>query len=281
MRAHNRLVSPKISFFLIFLVVVVGSFGCANDEIDQHSLQPKEPEHETIVRMDVTEMREHRDNRRTKFVESVAQSKLSKDHRDLVAKALAKLYVGVPVSSYSETFRNLSASVELTDGTENWRITDEGYLQNEASSSKIDLRLTLLFIPFPTPSFVAETARLFEESNTVAKFVFELENSEHTETLYESIFMLDSNSDWIMEFFAVKKDQSPKSIVLEIKAPTYENPAPRLEAQSYEFDYSFVASCGCFAVSRSKTLIEGSVIFVGRILPRPIQPSTTSYVSNH
>lgn len=267
MQTKNRHRGSKITCLTTFLLVVWIPIGCATDITERSTKDSIDFAGELLVRMDDKAMGEYRDSRQIKFAGSLARSELSKEHQALLANSLAKLYVGVPVSSFSETYDDPKLSATDSEITENWRVTDVGYLQNDTDNSKFDLRLNPVFIALPTPSLIPETAQLLKESDIEATFVFQLEQQKERRNLYEVLFMLDSNSDWIMEITAVKNDQSPKSVVLKIEPPDFESSEPRLVAQSYEFHYSFVESCVCFAVNQIKAAMEAPEGYEELIVP--------------
>ena len=256
MRTRNKRRSSTIVFFTIPLFAIWISIGCTVDVTDQSSNESIDSAGDLHVRMDVKAMGEYRQSRREEFAGSLARSELSTEHQELLANVLAKLYVGVPMSSFSETYIDPKSSETDSEITENWRVTDAGYLQNETEPSQLDLRFNPLFIALPTPSFVPDSGQLLEESDTEAKFIFKLEKKGKSLNVVEALYWLDRNSDWVMEITVAKNDQSPKTIVLKIESPDIERPDPRLVSQSYEFHYSFVESCGCFAVSKAKAEIE-------------------------
>lgn len=259
MRTSNKRCSSSIVFFTTLLVTIWISIGCTADVADvadQSSNESIDSPDDLHVRMDVQAMGEYRHSRQVKFAGSLARSELSTEHQELLANVLAKLYVGVPVSSFSETYIDPKSSETDSEITENWRVTDAGYLQNETQSSPIDLRFNPVFISLPTPLFVPDSGQLLGESDTTAKFVFQLDKRGKSLNVIEELYWLDSNSDWVMEITVAKGDQSPKSLVLKIAPPEFETPEPRLVSQSYEFHYSFVESCGCFAVIKAKAELE-------------------------
>lgn len=278
MQTNFERCSPKIASFKILLVAVCVPICSVADVVDQSANESIDSADDLHVRMDVKAMGEYRKSRRDEFAGSLARSELSTEHQELLANVLAKLYVGVPVSSFSETYNDAKLSETDSEITENWRVTDAGYLQNETESTPMDLRFNPLFIALPTPSFVPDSGQLLDESDTEAKFIFKLDKKGKSSSVIEELYWLDSNSDWAMEITAAKHDQSPKTIVLKIESTDIERPDPRLVSQSYEFHYSFVESCGCFAVSKAKAEIEAPEGYEAFI--KPGVRSTQSIYSN-
>ena len=243
---------------LCYILVVAGLSSCSQF----NSANESQPDHaadsggQHFTRMDVASMREYRDGRRAEFAESLAQSKLSKQHQELLANAMAKTYVGIPVSSFTEMNQFVGVDKEVSEETQNWSVTDAGYLQSETESTKLDLRFTPPFVALPLFAFLPETGRLLEESDTKATFEFKIDIGKHEDTIANMIFSLSTNTAWVMQISTIKSDQSPESVLLKIQPPTYESPEPTLEALSLEVRFSYIESCGCFAVTSDSVEVE-------------------------
>lgn len=201
-------------------------------------------------------MHKYRDGRQAEFAKSLTESKLSNQHRKLLAIAMAKTYVGIPVSSYTETNQFVGVDKDVSEETDNWTVTDSGYLQSETDPTNIDLRFTAPFLALPLSSFIPETGRVLEESETKATFEFKIDIGEHEDTIANMIFSLSSNTAWILQISTIKSDQSPESVILKIQPPTYDSPESTLEALSLEVRYSYIDSCECFAVTSDSVEIE-------------------------
>ena len=243
---------------LCCMLVVAGLSSCSqfNSANESHPDHAADSDGQHFTRMDVASMREYRDGRRAEFAESLSQSQLSKQHQELLATAMAKTYVGIPVSSYTETNQFVGVDKDVSEETENWKVTDTGYLQGETDSTNLDLRFTAPFFALPLSAYLPETGRLLEESDSKATFEFKIDIGKHDDTIANMIFSLSTNTAWIMQISTIKSTQSPESVILKIQPPTYDSPEPKLEALSLEVRYSYIDSCECFAVTSDSVEIE-------------------------
>ena len=91
----------------ILTILSIGSFSYAQDEDDQATPQNTDSNSVAFTLMDVEAMIAHRDERRDTLAEALAESKLSAEHQELVSNAIAKAYVGVPVSSFTKTTKSV------------------------------------------------------------------------------------------------------------------------------------------------------------------------------
>ena len=130
---HRRTVIP--TSLSILAVLCIGSFSYAQDEDDQPTRQSTESNSVAFTLMDVEAMTAHRDERRDTLAEALVESKLSTEHQQLVSNAIAKAYVGVPVSSFTETTKESGYFTELV----NMHITgEEGPIDH---SRKVDVKV--------------------------------------------------------------------------------------------------------------------------------------------
>ena len=113
--------------------------------------------------------------------------------------------------------------------------------------------------------FLPETGNLIDESDVEAKFEFDIDMSKFDELGESAISDYPGILNMIVEVVANKIDQTPKRITLRLKKPLRLRFVFLMKTISMEYHYTFVESCGCSAISKSKTLIEGSMIFMGRI----------------
>ena len=205
---------------------------------------------EAFTTMNVEMLNTYRTERYTEVVESLTASELSKDHQELVANAVAKAYLGVPVSSFTETSTRSFGDEKGPSTTKNWEVTEVGQIEGINDASVDGLFELSPFMALPPTPFVPETGKLVEETDTTAKFVFELKKPKDFGIGDREIAELSEELNWLMEITVNKADQSPKVIAMSLESPERASSDQGLEEVNVEVHYQFVKSCDCFAASK-------------------------------
>ena len=256
-----------------------------NEEDDPPLLWTPVPEGTAFKVMDVEAMRAYRDARREILLEALAQSKLESHQRTLVANAVAKAYVGIPVSSYTESTQTKVNKVVSADGTDTrWEVTDstdtfhvkvDGHLQQESLEQTSNLGSSKTFLHLHPVPFDAKTARLLEESESTATFEFDfdwsLEYEEEDEDEVKSDYA--EPPKWVLELKVNIDDLAPELISVKLISTRYRVLGSRTHAQ-FDFEYAFIESCECFAVNKAKHRVWGSTLDFGRLV-RDIETTST------
>lgn len=257
--------TPKSSSVFLLVILVLGSFSDADDEQEARPQQTIESEGEAFTVMDIEAMNTYRDERRNAFVESLAKSTLSIEHQELVANAMAKMYVGVPVGSYTEAIRTHNTRDEPFESTEMLRVSVRGYIQEESLFFARSLDSNSPFKYFPSDPFVPETGNLLDESDETATFLFDLaipiEDSGENDMLAEFI----ENMNWLFEITVNKTKQTPELVVIKLEKPVRKRFLFKLSSVQLKLHYSFIESCDCFAINAMNMEIKASALVAGRL----------------
>ena len=256
----------KTAYLSILVVFGLGSLSYAQDEDDQTTPQPTDSNSVAFTLMDVEAMIAYRDERRDTLAESLAESNLSAEQQQLVANAVAKAYVGIPVSSYTQSTKILSSEDE--DSTENSsrvQVNVAGHTQREGASHTNRLDSNNPFFYFPAVPFVAESGQLLDESDSSATFEFDfdfpMDNAEEDEMMANLV----KKMKWVFEISVSKADQTPERITMKLTKPVRKRFVFKMSTFQVDIHYSFIESCDCFAVTMMRTRIEASAIVAGRI----------------
>ena len=246
-----------ISCFLTLAVTLAN----AEQETEETSVE-EEP---YFTRLDTMEaINGYREDRYKKISEGLASSSLSEEHQELLATAMSKMYLGVPVSSFTQSEREESSDEEPSETNSSWSVTDDGQIKHASESITWGLNSASPFVYLPPLPFNASTGRVLEESDSEAKFVFDVDMTMFAETDNEFPDMA-KNMKWIAEVTVGTREQSPTSFVMRLEKPLRKRFLFKLSKFQMEFHYSYVDSCSGFAVSRMAMQVDGSVILAGKI----------------
>ena len=251
----------------LVLLISIGwvSYNYAEDEIEESIETLTNSKGETFTLMDMEAMIAYREKRHATLTEALVESSLSEEHQGLLASAMAKAFVGIPVSSYTEINRSVFKNEEPVENTDNWTVSDFGHIRHETIPTLYSLTKFNPFNYLPPTPFLPETGTLIEESEKEAKFEFDIDMFKFEDLGDSGLADYPGVFNLIVEVVANKIDQTPNSITIRLKKPLRQRFVFLLNTISMEYHYTFVESCGCSAISQSKTLIDGSMIFIGKI----------------
>lgn len=257
--------AQKNTFLVLLILIGWGTLTYAEDEVEPQAVTNTNSKGETFTVMNVDAVIAYRNERQSELEESLTLSNLSSEHQELVTNAMAKVFVGIPVSSYTEISRQEYLKEEVNESTDNWIVSEDGHIQYEdiPISRSLTFESPFLFLP-PVP-FLPETGTLIDSTGTTVTFEFKTDKSK-IDKIGESVladFPLKSNL--LVELTADKIEQRPKRIAIKLRKPIRLPLVFAIKTVSLEYEYSFIENCECFAVSRSKTQLDASMIFAGRI----------------
>ena len=253
------------------LLVLLISVGWITDHYGEDENEAKvesqtNSKGETFTLMDVDAMVSYRNERKAALEESLGRSKLSVEHQDLIANAMAKAFVGIPLSSYTETSRQEQLNEESTESSDNWTIKEDGHLHHEVVPffpGSVTTESPFVFL-HPVP-FLPETGTLLVSRANEVTFEFDADSSKIENVGESALADFPLQSSLMFEVIVDKTEQTPKRITLKLKKPIRLPMIFSIKTVSLQYDYSFVENCDCFAINRSTTHIDASMIFRGRL----------------
>lgn len=265
MSENNDRRSMKTTYSLMLCMCAFSTVAYADDVEEPHTPPISEPESETFEVLDVEAMNAYQDERREALVEALTHSNLSAEHQELVANAMAKVYVGIPVSTFTHTIQTHSSRDDSTESTGMSHVSIAGHIQQEDIEYTSSLDTNSPFLYFPPVPFEAETGKLLKESDSTVTFKFDfdfLQLNEDDEGIPAGIA---EDMKWVFEISVNTVNQSPNRITVKLAKPFRKRFLFKMSTMQMDFDYSFIESCSCFAVSRMSMSMKGSALIVGRL----------------
>ena len=254
--------SQGLVSFVIFSCILICSSSLAEVE---ESVEESSTGGVNFSRLDTQEaIEEYRNERQTKVAEALAESKLSNEHKELLSMALTKMYLGIPLSSYTHSEREESSSEEDSESSAQWFINEDGQIHHASESIIYDLNSASPFVPLPTVPFEAETGRVVDESDSEVTFVFDMAMTMDAEA-DEEFAGLAKQMRWIAEVVVGKHDQSPQRFVMKLEKPVRKRFLFKLKTFRMELHYSYIDGCDGYAVNRMVAEMDGSAIVVGKL----------------
>lgn len=153
--------SPIFLGLALFICVLTFSATLANTEqTTEETSVAENAEQPHFTLMDTEEaISRYRNERYKKIAEGLASSSLSDDHRELLATAMSKMYLGVPVSSFTHMERQESSDLEEpSESKTNLFVNDDGRILHASDSITYGLDSQahsfpcLFFHLFPPPA---------------------------------------------------------------------------------------------------------------------------------
>lgn len=265
-RAKIRPDSLTNAFLVLLISVVWISYNYAEDEIEATVESKTNSKGETFTLMDVDAMLTYRNERKVELEKSLELSNLSIAHQELIANAIAKAFVGIPLSSYTETSRHEQLKEEATESSDNWTIKEDGRMHHEVVPFFPGTLMTESPFVFlhPVP-FLPETGKLLVSRTNEVTFEFDADSSKIDNVGESALADFPLQSSLMFEVIVDKSERTPKRITLKLRKPIRLPMIFAINTVSLQYDYSFVENCDCFAIHRSKTHIDASMIFRGRL----------------
>ena len=267
--------ASRFSFFSIFLLLSLGSFYYGEDESDQETLPSSDSNADAdeqeitnyvaFTAMDEEAMRVYREERRTELVESLSLSNLSAEHQELIASAIAKTYVGVPVSSFTFSSNVESSQEEDEESSITYHVRSTGHVQREDLEVYHSLDTNNPFMYFPPVPFVSETGKLLKESNSNATFQFDFEFPMDSEDEDEMMSEFADQMKWTVEITVSKVSEAPERLTISLAKPIRKRFLFKMTTIQMDFQFKYIDGCDCFAVSTMNMEMKGSALFVGKL----------------
>lgn len=269
MRAMDFLESRNRAGLIMFSCVLT-CFCCFAEEKEPE--MPSEDESGgTWTLLDTAEATDaYRSKRHRLAVEGLAPLPLSAAHRALLANAVAKMYSGTPVSSFSVMTREELPDEEPSESTSNWLIDETGRIRNANETAKKEQIPAGPFQEIPPVPVVVSNASIVGESDSAVTFSFDVPKE-------DAELRLDSNAmetlevfhkgTWSQEITVDKVDQAPiRFVAMKLAKPVRKRFVYKFDTMKLEYHFSYKENCGVHAVSKSTFEMRGSVIGMGKLL---------------
>ena len=265
---------------------------------EEQPTQTEDASVEPFTFLDSVETRNaFREERHEQAVEALATTSLSQEHQELLANAVGKMYLGIPVSSYTATERGESSDEdEPTESKNTWSIRETGQFHNANESTVQGLRAGAQNSPFHdllgAEMLRDESLKVLNESDSEITFVLDMdmsiaeEGSEQEESHDETQAEPENESEdvglsdleefrqmgdmfgkgnFVSEITVDKLDESVASLVLmKLQKPLRRRFLFKITTLEMVFHFSYVESCDGYAVERQTFDMEGSALGAGK-----------------
>lgn len=262
---NKRQKSPIFLGLALLSCMVTFATTLANGEQTTEEIPVTEETHFTL--MDTEEaISRYRSERHKKITEGLASSSLSDEHRELLATAMSKMYLGVPVSSFTHMEREESSDrEEPSESKANFFVSDDGRIQHANESIVYGLNSTSPFVSLPLLPFTPATGKVLSESDTEVIFIFDVDSKMLAEAEGDDPSGMLEKMKLVAELAVGKLDQSPTRFVLRLDKPLRKRFIFKLSKFHIELHYSYIESCSGYAVNQMSMEVNVSVIIAGKM----------------
>ena len=278
-----KLQTPFKASWFAFACVLAVSVGTVGQE-------ESAPTNEFTVLATTEDRDEYRALQREAAVELLEPSSLSQEHKELLANALSKVYMGIPVGSYTRTVRvEDSTEEESEEHSSTWMVNESGVVHRDGEQVDYTLARAISNSPFQgSMAFAidAEKIRLARETDTEATFVWEIDMSEGAKAMEETADSLDSEvaedapmseadamravgglfgkGKFVGEITVDRSDESVKHyVMLRLENTVRRRLLFKITSMVMDHHFSFIEDCDGYAVRRSNFDMAGSALVVG------------------
>lgn len=241
-------------------------------QVDSQESQDTQPTvavaaEDTFTVMDVEMMSSYRDERRAKIIAALRESELSTEHQELIAIALSKTFVGVPVCSFTHTELEEGMNVQKPSvQTSDWVVRDLGHVisKREPFIQK-SLNSQTPFPTLPLIPFDSKTGEVLRDDDTTATFKFNANVFAEVQSEDSMLGDLAQKMSIVFEVTVNKEDQSPKLLLFKLDKPVRKRFLFKLKSFEVQMHYSYIDSCDSFGMSHMLVTMEASALFAGRV----------------
>ncbi|MYD45666.1 MAG: hypothetical protein F4W92_04880 [Gammaproteobacteria bacterium] len=263
---------PIKSCFIWVLAALVLNGNC---EVTSDSVSPLDASLHSTSIFNVTEIQQYRDDRYHAFQESLSKGKLSKEHQDLIARALSKAYSGIPLCSFKFTLDAQGNKAFPSEDEAVWIVTKLGGTESESSEDRRHYRdAPISYVP--NNPFDLAQGTVVSESKSSVKFRFPMTPRLIAPNLDSDAVRVLRKVDWVAELTIDTKQKAPISLLLTLASDDGRAHAPlvSIDVARVEFLYQYNESCQFYEVFSKLRHFKGSSLFSGDFLDKTIKTFT-------
>lgn len=228
--------------------------------------------------MDTQRKEEYQEERYRDILAGLSETSFKAANQELLAQALSKTYVGVPVCTYvyshesqGELFKDvddvgdLSMSGQwtvLSRGTQDFRSEmPEGFqFRTKPLSNPMSP-----FVYIPAIPFSLSDGRVLKETPSLMTFSFPLDTLLFKHS-HRRIEWLAKQADWVVEFTVDKERQAPNTLKFRLSEPVKKPMRHSFNAVDINMKFNYLENCEFYARTSLTVRIEGSAITQGKFV---------------
>lgn len=256
-------------FNLIFVILLIT--GCSHLSDQPHQDKTPGESDKWYETWDSDQMRKYRAERYQSILADVERTSLTTRHQRILAKALSKLYVGIPTCSYTAKSQSNGKLLEIFDSDGPWLVEAGGYQDFRGElGDAVWIRKPLISAqsPFPyVPTHFFTFAKVAVENETKShiKFAFSINKKILEQSREWSMEWVLAPATWVVEFTVDKERQAPETLHFFNEKPFNRHLAYNLTDVQLTLRYSYSESCDFHAMTSRALKIEGTVLSVGKV----------------
>ena len=213
---------------------------------------------------------EFQEMRYQEVLSELESTSLMPTDQKMLAQALSKLYVGIPLSTYTHSDVVKGEFSKNNELVGNWEIVPNGTHRfrveppNESRLRKPIYAPTSPFIYFPAVPFKLTEGTLSNQSETMTTFLFPLDRQLFAEAPF-LIRWVTELTDWMIEFTIDTQNQSPQTIKIRLAEPVRKRGRYSFDRVDVSMNFKYIESCELYARTSLSVKINGRVLSVGRV----------------
>lgn len=222
----------------------------------------------------VREKEEFQEKKYKHVLSELKRSSLKPADSELLAKALSKLYAGVPLCTYTYSDEVTGELFEENSEVGKWTVVPSGThrFRSELPVAR-ELRKPLNtsmspFIYVPGIPFRVTEGAILNETDTLVTFSFPLDHQlfEQTHPRIRSwIRFLIQHTDWRVKVSVDKEQQTPHMIKIGLAEPVRKRMRYNFDKFEISMKFAGTEDCECHALTSLSIRIEGWVFSLGKV----------------
>lgn len=251
----------------VCLTCALSTFTQAESDSALTNVEP-DPSNEFIT-LNELEVRLRESERYDQFKALLKMSSFTPKHQDLIAQALSKSAMGVPVSTYRQKSLTEGTDMDPTEITRTYTVVDRGIVEDDESRSR---SLEWTTTPFSNIAYVpldAESGQILEENDEEITIRFDVDiEIPDEEEMPEFFTAIIKDLKLVVDFKLDKQNRSLQTASFHLLEPIRKLFLFTFKKFKITPNYEFNEECSCMVVNTMNVEMNGSALIFGRFYMR-------------
>lgn len=227
--------------------------------------------------MDTRKKEEFQEKRFQEVLSELKHTSLKSADRELFARALSKLYVGVPLCKYTYSDEVRGELFDNNSLVGKWEVVPKGVqrfrseLPDKISMMKPLYSPTSPFVYIPATPFSAPLIpfsitdiKVLNKTSTQVIFIFPFDHQLFAAAHYRVRWLMEQ-TDWRIELTVDKEEQSPQMMKIRLAEPVKKRMRYSFDKVDVSMNFTYIENCEFHALTSLSLRIEGWVFAQGKV----------------
>ena len=266
-----KLCRKSLVMTVLFILTIWGPNVVPQQELGSLLLREAQYGYATF---DANKKNEYRETRYNDVVSKLSHTSITAEHQELLAHALSKVYVGIPLCSYTSSHEIQGKIFEDPGNSGKWNVLRRrvqrfsGELPEGTEFISKPLYSPMSpFVYIPAIPFSLEEGTVVKKTSNAVTFSFPLDTLLFAHSRANAwIQWLSDQADWVIEFKVDKELQAPQTLKFRLAKAVKKRMQYSIDTVDVTMAFSYIEQCKIHALTSFKVRIEGSAAFRGKFV---------------